>query len=110
MAYKVIITPPAKRRLDMYIGYTALTLKNKQGAKAIEDDARETKKRLSKCADAIAYCTNEILAAHGYRKFMFKEHDFFMVYRIDGSNVIVEGMFHELQDFESIFIREMCLK
>jgi len=41
MAYKVIITPPAKRRLDMYIGYTALTLKNKQGAKAIEDEARE---------------------------------------------------------------------
>ena len=32
MAYKVIIMPPAKRRLDMYVFYTVETLKNRQGA------------------------------------------------------------------------------
>lgn len=40
MAFKVIITPPAQYRLDMYIGYTVNTLKNRQAAKAILDDAR----------------------------------------------------------------------
>ena len=35
MAYKVIFMPPAKRRLDMYVAYTAETLKNRQAAKAI---------------------------------------------------------------------------
>lgn len=30
MAYKVIIMPPAKRRLDMYVYYTLETLKNRQ--------------------------------------------------------------------------------
>ena len=33
MAYRVIITAPAKRRLDMYIGYTVDVLQNKQAAK-----------------------------------------------------------------------------
>lgn len=28
MAYKVIIMPPAKRRLDMYVSYTLEKLKN----------------------------------------------------------------------------------
>lgn len=35
MAYKVIIMPPAKRRLDMYVYYTLETLKNKQAARNI---------------------------------------------------------------------------
>lgn len=30
MAFKVIITPPAQHRLDMYIGYTVNTLKKKK--------------------------------------------------------------------------------
>lgn len=47
MGYKVIIMPPAKRRLDMYVFYTVETLGNRQAAKAILMDARETKKRLS---------------------------------------------------------------
>lgn len=42
MTYKVIITPLAKRRLDMYIGYTVEKLGNRQAAKAIRDDAKET--------------------------------------------------------------------
>lgn len=46
MGYRVIIMPPAKRRLDMYVFYTVETLGNRQAAKAILADARETKKRL----------------------------------------------------------------
>ena len=44
MAYRVIIMPPAKRRLDMYVGYTIVKLNNRQAAKAILDDAKATKK------------------------------------------------------------------
>ena len=51
MAYKVIIMPPAKRRLDMYVHYTIDTLKNRQAAKAILTDAVATKKKLSVVAD-----------------------------------------------------------
>lgn len=32
-----------------------------------------------------------------------------MIYQIQGNQVIVDGMFHELQDYEGIFVRELHL-
>ncbi len=77
MAYKVIIMPPAKRRLDMYIGYTAIQLKNRQAAKNIRDDAKATKAQLSDMADIFKPCDNPILAEHGYRKIHFLMYLFY---------------------------------
>ena len=110
MVYKVIIMPPAKRRLDMYVHYTVETLKNRQAAKAIIVDARETKKKLSTVADSLRICDNPVLAKYGYRKIRFARHKFVMIYRIVGSTVIVDGMFHELQDYEGILTNELHLQ
>ena len=105
MAYKVIIMPPARRRLDMYVFYTIETLGNRQAAKAILADARETKKRLSMTADSLKMCDNPVLAKYGYRKIKFV-----MLYWIEDITVIVDGMFHELQDYEGIFTDELHLR
>ena len=110
MAYKVIIMPPARRRLEMYIYYTIETLKNKPAAKAILADARDTRKRLSLTADSLRVCENPLLAKYGYRKIYFAKHRFLMIYRIQDNTVIVDGMFHELQDYEGIFINELHLQ
>lgn len=109
MAYKVIITLPAKRRLDSYIGYTAVELSNLQAARSIYDDAKQTKKRLSEIADTIKFCENPVLAKYGYRKIKFLKHNFVMIYRIDKNNVIVDGMYHGLQDYEAMFADKMGL-
>lgn len=109
MTYKVIIMPPAKRKLDMYVSYTIDILKNKQAAKAILADAKSTKKRLSIVADSLKTCDNPMLRKYGYRIIRFEKHNFFMVYRIENSQVIVDGMFHELQDYEGILINELHL-
>ena len=109
MAYKVIIMPPAKRRLDMYVNYTIEKLKNRQAAKAILEDARSTKKRLSIMADSLKMCDDPVLRKYGYRKIMFEKHKFLMIYRIQGNQVIVDGMFHELQDYDGILTRELHL-
>jgi plasmid stabilization system protein ParE len=95
MAYKVIVMPPAKRRLEQYVRYTLEELNNRQAAKAILDDAKETKARLSYLAATLKICDNPTLA---------------MIYRIDGDTVIVDGMFHEMQDYEGVFVNEMKLK
>ena len=109
MAYKVIIMPPAKRRLDMYVCYTIDTLKNTQAAKAILADAKATKKRLSIVADSLKICANPLLKKYGYRIIKFEKHKFLMVYRIHNDQIIVDGMFHELQDYEGILARELNL-
>ena len=77
MTYKVVITPHAKSQLEQYIAYTIKSFKNKQAARAIRDDAIKTR------------------------------HPFFMVYRINGKHVIVEAMYHELQDYESVFAHKV---
>ena len=110
MAYKVIIMPPAQHRLDMYVDYTIRKLQNRQAAKAILYDAQMTKKRLSEIADSLQFCENSILRRHGYRKIVFLKHGFIMVYRIVDNKVIVDGMFHELQDYEAMFVNQMRLK
>lgn len=110
MGYKVIIMPPAKRRLDMYVLYTVETLGNRQAAKAILADAKETKKRLSTAAESLKICDNPLLAKYGYRKIKFAKHKFVMLYRIQDDTVIVDGMFHELQDYEGLFTDELHLR
>lgn len=110
MAYKVIIMPPAKRRLDMYVCYSIEKLKNRQAAKAILADARDTKKRLAMMADSLKICDNPLLAKYGYRKIYFAKHKFVMIYRIQDREVFVDGMFHELQDYEGIFTNELGLQ
>ena len=109
MAYKVIIMPPAKRRLEMYVYYTIETLKNRQAARAILEDAKDTETRLSIVADSLKICDNPILRKYEYRKIKFTKHDFVMIYRIYDGIVIVDGMFHELQDYEGIFTSELHL-
>lgn len=76
MAYKVVITPPAKRQLEKYIEYTLIVLKNKQGARAIRDDTKRTKERLAQTADCLALCEDIVLSKNGYRKILFDKHDF----------------------------------
>lgn len=109
MAYKVVITPIANHQLEMYISHTLTEFKNRQAAKAISNDARITKKRLENVAGSLALCENETLAKYGYRRIFFDKHDYFMVYRIDGDTVIVEAMYHQLQDYEEVFISRQNL-
>lgn len=93
----------------MYIAYTITELNNLQAARAIRDDARETRKRLSNVAGILPLCKNEVLARGGYHSIMFAKHDFFMVYRVDGERVIVDAMYHTLQDYEYVFSKKMDL-
>ena len=110
MVYKVIIMPPAKRRLDMYVSYTIETLRERQAAKAMLADARATARRLKIVAGSLPLCDNPALAKYEYRKIRFEKHAFLMVYRIHEGKVLVDGMFHELQDYESILANELHLE
>lgn len=110
MAFRVRITPSAKHQLDMYVRYTKNVLKNCQAAHAIIDDAEKTKKVLSEVALSMKLCEHPVLKQCGYRKIAFTKHSFFMIYRVIGNTVIVEGMYHELQDYEGVFINGMKLK
>ena len=104
MDYKVVITSDAEEDLDKFISYLLFEKRNPQAAANVLNDFEETKLSLSRSAGSLKLCDNPRLQALGYRKIHFLSHRYFMLYRIENNFVIVDGIFHELQDYENKII------
>ena len=101
MAYKVLITPDAEADLDRFIAYLINEKNSRQAARNVLDDFEATKQSLSLVADSLRLCDNPRLRALGYRRINFLSHRYFMLYRIEKKTVIVDAIFHGLQDYEN---------
>lgn len=64
------------------------------------NDFEATKISLAAVAGSIKLCDNPRLKALGYRRINFLSHRYFMLFRIEGNQVIVDNIFHKLQDYE----------
>lgn len=69
-------------------------------AKNLLDDFEMTKSNLERVAGSLAACQNPRLKELGYKRINFISHRYFMLYRIEDDKVIVDNIFHELQDYE----------
>ena len=101
MEYSVVMTSDAEEDLEGFIRYLLYEKRSPQAASNVLNDFEETKKRLSKRADSVKLCDHPKLHALGYRKMRFSKHRYFLMYRIEGEQVIVDRVFHELQDYEN---------
>ena len=99
-SYNVSISPKALSQLNSYINYINDTLLNEQAAYNVWLDALETRERLSNIAGSLAYCQHPQLKALGYRSINFIHHKYIMLYRVSGTNVFVDAVYHQLQDYE----------
>ena len=103
MAYKIIITHSAQNQLDAAIHYILNVLQNEQAALSVMEDAEKTGHRLSYAAGSLKLCDDPELRALGYRMIHFKNHNYFMLYRIEDNTVYVDAIYHDLQDYENMF-------
>ena len=101
MDYKIVITEDAETDLDRYIRYLLFAKKSKQAAQNLLDDFISTKDSLPHVATSLKYCENPRLKAYGYRRINFLNHRYFMLYRIERNMIIIDNIFHELQDYEN---------
>ena len=101
MLYSVEISELAEKQYGEILSYIANQLKNSQAVKNVIDDFDSTVNRLEKMADKFGFCKSERLKALGLHKIKFEKHRYLFVYRIDGQQVVIEGMYHELQDYEN---------
>ena len=58
--------------------------------------------QLSFSADIYAPCTEPELKAHNYIRFHLRKHRYVMLYRIEGDDVFIERIYHELQDYHHL--------
>lgn len=102
MEYDVVLTVQAQTDFREIINYLVYELQNQQAAASVTDDFDDTVARLSHVAGSLKLCDDSVLRTRGYRTIHFRKHKYLMVYTIDGDRAYVEGIYHDLQDYEGI--------
>jgi len=103
-SFNVILAPAARDQLDRFVDYIQYTLLNEQAAKNVYEDAVETLDELKTIATSLQYCRNPQLRERGYRLINFRHHQYLMLYLVNGTDVYVEAVYHQLQDYENTFL------
>lgn len=98
---KVELSGLASMQYDKFLAHIYFVLKNPQAADSLMQDFDDTIEMLGEHADYFGYCRSERLRKLGFHKVHFKKHRYLLVYRVKNDRVIVEGMYHELQDYEN---------
>ena len=101
MDYSIVMTSDAEDDFDGFVQYLLFVKKSEQAAINLINDLEETKESLINVAESLKLCENPQLAAQGYRRINFLSHDYFMLYRVEGNNVVIDNIFHFLQDYEN---------
>lgn len=104
MQFSVEISELAEEQYDNILNYLANVKENLQAVNGVIDDFDNAVEQLERIANTFGYCQDERLRAMGFHKFHFKSYRYIFVYRIRGDRVIIEGMYHELQDYENAII------
>ena len=95
--YKVIITRSARTQFAQILRYLRRDLGNEQAARNVKEDMEETRAKLPYVADSLKLCDDL-----GYRTIHLKRHRYFLLYKIIDDIVRVDGIYHDLQDYENI--------
>ena len=101
MDYKIVLAKDAEEDLDRFVAYLLFEKESEQAARNLLNDFEATKESLSNVAGSLKLCDNPKLRELGYHRINFLSHRYFMLYRVEDTTVYIDGIFHELQDFEN---------
>lgn len=99
--YKVIVQIDARSDFRRCVNYLLYKKRNRQAAESLIRDFDETVDTLSHIAGSIREPDSEVLKTRNLKRLNFGKHDYFLLFRIDGSKAIVTNIFHGTEDFES---------
>ena len=100
--FSVQMTGNAEDDLDRILHYLLYVKKSSQAAESVFKDFQETKIKLETVAGILKLMDNPVLAKEGYKKIGFQRHRYYLLFRIEGTAAIVDGIFDELQDTDGI--------
>ena len=73
---------------------------NEQAAESLVRDYEDTVERLRNVAGSLKLIDNPRYGQAGYRKIRFLNHDYYLIYRVEGDTAIIYRMLHDLQDMD----------
>ena len=99
MAYRVLFTETAEEDRDRIVAYLAVRLGNTQAARHFLDQLEGVVDRLEAMPLSFPACSEERLAASGWRKARLREMSYVAIFRVDGERVVVGRVFHTRQNY-----------
>lgn len=108
MAYNLIITDRADELIDSRVFYVINKLKNTQAAGHLLDGISEVYDRLEENPYQFPDSKDDYLRRRGYKEALISDMQYKIVFRIEESTVYVVGLFHDLEDYPSKVIEQLC--
>ena len=102
-SYDIEVTERAKDHFRGHISYIAGKLHNPDAAWKLRDALDKAVMELADHPETAPYCTDPALRSFGYRKKLIPSTRYLCVCRIENDVVWIEGIYHELQDYENVF-------
>lgn len=100
MSYNLIITERAEVHLDSLVQYLLYKIKSRQAAKHLMDSVSSIYDRLEDNPFQFPECNDEYLFYKGYREAALTDMNYTIIFKIEGKDVFVLGVFHKLEQYE----------
>lgn len=101
MAYNLIITDRADEMIDEKVNYLLIKFKNQQAASHLLNGISVLYDRMEDNPFQFPDSKEPYLLKRGYKEAYISDMDYKMVFRIDGDDLYVVGLFHDLEDYAS---------
>lgn len=101
MDYKVVFTENALEDMDSIVEYLIGNLRNQQAVNRFITSIQSGVLTLNNSAESFQLCINDKLRVMGYRRLNLEKTKYFLLYRVESSIVYVDGIYHQLQDYEN---------
>lgn len=99
MGYRLIITDRAEKLLDGLVNYLLYKLKNQQAAIHLLDNIERIYDRLEENPFQFPLSMDTYLLHKGYREAVLPDMNYVLIFKIEGNNVYVLGVFHQLEQY-----------
>ena len=99
MGYRLIITDRAEELLDGLVNYLLYKLKYQQAAIHLLDNIERIYDRLEENPFQFPLSMDTYLLHKGYREAVLPDMNYVLIFKIEGNNVYVLGVFHQLEQY-----------
>ena len=99
MGYRLIITDRAEELLDGLVNYLLYKLKNQQAAIHLLDNIERIYDRREENPFQFPLSMDTYLLHKGYREAVLPDMNYVLIFKIEGNNVYVLGVFHQLEQY-----------
>ena len=99
MGYRLIITDRAEELLDGLVNYLLYKIKNQHAAIHLLDNIERLYDRLEENPLQFPFSMDTYLLHKGYREAILPDMNYVLIFKIEGTNVYVSGVFHQLEQY-----------